>query len=213
MSELFELLSAGRLPELGTALTTEPDPAALRHASGASLLAWAHYVGQPSAVDILRPFFPTLSPHDAIILGDREALDRALATGWDANERAPDGFTPLGLAAFFGRREIFDLLLPLTKSLDDAATNPQRVAALHAATARRDAGMVEALLRAGATPDLTQAGGMTPLHVAAAHGDAAIVGLLLLFGADRRKTDDQGRDAIAHARAGGWDWLADRLSA
>jgi ankyrin repeat protein len=211
MAGIFDTVASGDMEALAAALTESPALAASRHASGASLLAWAHYVGKPEAAPIIRPHLGTLDAYDAIVMGDLDAIDAQLAAGWDGNALSPDGFTPLGLAAFFRRPAIFARLLPLTQNLDDRAKNAQQVAALHAATARRDAGMVESLLRAGATPDLPQAGGVTALHAAARHGDAAIVALLLLFGADPGRADASGKDAVAHAREGGNDWLVTRL--
>lgn len=211
MSDVFDLLANGRMADLNATLEAYPDLAASRHASGASLLAWAYYVGQPDAAALIRPRLAELDPYDAIIIGDRDQVTKALAAGWDANALSPDGFTPLGLAAFFNRPEIFDLLLPLTGDVNAPAQNPQQVAALHAATAMRSVPMVEKLLRAGARPDQPQAGGITPLHVAAHHGDGAIAALLVLFGADPRLRNAKGEDAIAQARAGGHEWLAVRL--
>lgn len=211
--DVFEMLAAGRLDDLKSALAADPALAASRHASGASLLAWAHYVGKPDAAALIRPHLEMLDPYDAIVADDVNAVTQALAGGWDGNALSPDGFTPLGLAAFFRRPAIFDLLLPLTRDVNEQARNPQAVAALHAATAMRDARMVEALLRAGATADLPQADGFTPLHVAASHGDAPIVALLLLFGADPRRRNDKGRDAVSMASDSGHDWPAERLEA
>jgi ankyrin repeat protein len=213
MSDPFDLIGKGDLGGLRASLAADPSLAEMRGASGASLLAWAAYNGNAEAVDIVRSATQALDPYEAIILGDLDRVRDLLANHWDANERAPDGFTPLGLAAFFNQEAIFELLLPLTSDLDAAATNPQQVAALHAATAQRQAGMVEKLLRAGADPNLRQADGFTPLHSAAFHGDAAIAGLLLLFGADPNATNDKGETAATLARAKGHDWLAERLEA
>ena len=211
--DVFDLLAQGRLDELAGALDSDPALAGARNASGASLLAWAFYVGRPEAVDLIRPRVADLDPHDAIIVGDADRVREALTAGWDANALSADGFAPLALSAFFGRDEIFDLLLPVTADVNTPAQNGQKVAALHAATARRSTAMVEKLLRAGADADQVQADGFTPLHVAAQHGDGAIAALLVLFGANPRKHNAQGNDAITHARMGGHDWLAERLEA
>ena len=210
--DVFDLVANGKLDELGAGLSGDPALAGSRHASGASLLAWAYYVGKPDAVPLIRPHLKALDPYDAIIVDDIAAVRQALAAGWDGNALSPDGFTPLGLAAFFNRPAIFDLLLPLTRDVNQPAQNAQRVAALHAATATRSAAMVEKLLRAGANPDLAQAGGFTPLQAAAHAGDAAIAGLLILFGADPRLRNDKGEDAVSLARAAGHDWLAEALA-
>jgi ankyrin repeat protein len=208
----FALVTSNDLDALRAALDRDPHLIRVRHASGASLLAWAAYMGNVGAIAAVRALAPELDPHEAIILKDGARLEAALAGGWDCNALSHDGFTPLGLAAFFDNAEAFELLLPLTRDVNEAARNPQQVAALHAATAKRNARMVEKLLRAGADPSRPQADGFTPLHVAAMHGDAAIVGLLLLFGADPRQANAKGEDAIAHAKNGGHHWLAERLA-
>ncbi len=213
MSDLFVLITGNDLDGLRAELAHDPELAHARHPSGASLVAWAAYMGNVGAISAVRAHVTELDPHEAIILNDGERLEVALAGGWDANALSADGFTPLGLAAFFDNTEAFELLLPLTRDVNEAAKNPPQVAAIHAATAKRNAAMVEKLLRAGADPNQVQADGFTPLHAAAMHGDAAIVGLLLLFGADPRQASAKGDDAVTHATNGGHLWLAERLQA
>lgn len=210
--DLFDALAKGDLEAVTSGLAADPALATARNASGASLLAWAFYTGKPDAVPLIRPHVAKLDPYDAIIVDDIEAVRQALAEGWNGNARSADGFTPLGLAAFFVRPAIFDLLLPLTRDVNERATNAQQVAAIHAATAQRQAGMVEKLLRAGADADLTQADGFTALHAAAMHGDAQIAGLLVLFGADVALKSTKDQDAGDLARAGGHEWLAELLA-
>lgn len=209
--DIFDLIATGDIGGVERALAAEPGLTAARHPSGASLLAWAHYVGQPQLAETVRRGAGDLDPHDAIILGDTARLKNLIEDGWDPNERSADGFAPLALAAFFGRSEVFDLLLPHTREIDAQAENGQRVAALHAAAARREAGMVEKLLRAGASPDLRQQAGFTALHSAAQNGDALTAGLLLLFGADPHLGADNGQTAADLARAAGHAWLAERI--
>ncbi len=212
MSNAFQLIVDNDLDGLRHALADNPGIVYLRHSGGASLLAWAAYVGNVGAISAVRAYVPALDGHEAIILGETPRLEMVLADGWDANSLSRDGFLPLALAAFFGNATAFDRLLPLTRDVNLRARNPQQVAPLHAACARRDARMVEALLRAGADPNLTQAGGFTPLQAAAQHGDAALAGLLVLFGADPSQKNDKGETAADIARAAGHDWLAARLA-
>jgi ankyrin repeat protein len=208
MSDAFQLIVDNDLDGLRQALASNPGIVYLRHPDGASLVAWAAYVGNVGAIAAIRAYVPELDGYEAIILGETTRLEAVLANGWDANVPSRDGFLPLALAAFFGNATAFDRLLPLTRDINLRARNPQQVAPLHAACARRDARMVEALLRAGADPNLPQADGFTPLHAAAHHGDAAIAGLLLLFGSERGQKNDKGDTAADSARAAGHDWLA-----
>jgi ankyrin repeat protein len=208
---LFDLVTARSDDALKQALAADPAAARARNGEGASLLACAAYNGNTEAVALIRAALPEIDPYEAIILGEADRVTEALASGWDPNTRSPDGFTPLSLAAFFSRKEIFDQLLPLTRDVNARATNGQQVAALHAAAAVRAIGAVERLLRAGADPDLAQQQGFVALHTAGMHGDALLAGLLLLFGADPARRDGAGKSAADHARAAGHDWLADRL--
>ena len=210
--DLFEALGNGDLETLRAMIGAEPKAANVRNAAGASLLAFAAYMGNSEAIAAIRPALPAIDAHEAIIIGDNARLRALLGAGFNANGLSSDGFTPLGLAAFFRNTEAFELLLPLTRDVNARAENPQRVAAIHAATAVRDAAAVEKLLRAGADPDLEQADGFRPLHAAAQHGDAVITGLLLLFGADPRLGNAKGVNAIEQARAAGHEWLAMRLA-
>lgn len=211
MTDPFDLVAKGDLDGLRAALAHDPGMVEMRHASGASLVAWAAYMGNVGAISAIRAKLSQLDPHEAIILRDGARLEAALASGWDANQRSADGFTPLSLAAFFDNAEAFDLLLPLTADVNAPAQNPQKVAALHAACAKRNAAMVERLLLAGADPNQVQADGFTPLHAAAHHGDGAIAGLLLLAGARPGDTNNKGEDAATIARREGHAWLAEKL--
>jgi ankyrin repeat protein len=210
---LFDLVGSKDNAALQEAIAKDAAAVATRNGEGASLLAVAAYMGNTEAVSAIRAALPQIDAHEAIILGDIDRVKALLAEGWDGNALSPDGFTPLALAAFFGRKEVFDLLLPLTKDVNQRATNSQQVAALHAAAAVRAVPAVEKLLRAGADPNLPQQQGFLALHTAAMHGDALLAGLLLLFGADPALRDAAGKSAADHARAGGHDWLVTRLEA
>ena len=209
----FDLVAGNKLDELQRLLAADPALAAARNADGASLLAFCAYTGNADALALVRKALPAIDPYEAIITGDRQRLGAAIAGGWDPDTLAPDGFTPLALAVFFRRPELFDLLLPLTRDVNARAKNSQQVAALHAAAAVRDIGAIEKLLRAGADPNLPQQQGFVALHTAAMHGDAAMTGLLLLFGASPALPDANGKTAADHARDKGHDWLAKRIEA
>jgi len=167
MSDPFVLITSNDLDGLRAELAHDPELAHARHPSGASLVAWAAYMGNVGAISAVRAHIGELDPHEAIILNDGERLEVALAGGWDANALSADGFTPLGLAAFFDNADAFELLLPLTRDVNEAAKNPQRVAAIHAATAKRNAGRKTAARRSESKPG---AGGW--FHPAARGGHA-----------------------------------------
>jgi ankyrin repeat protein len=99
------------------------------------------------------------------------------------NSYAADGFFPLALAAHFGQPAAVQLLLDRGADVSQAAANPMKVQALHAAVAGRNHAAVKMLLEAGADPNVEQHGGWTARMAAEEQGDAATIDLLRQFGA------------------------------
>jgi ankyrin repeat protein len=146
----------------------------------------------------------TLTIHEAAAMGIVSRIERVLADDPQAvNAWSPDGFQPLGLAAFFGRREAAELLLARGGEVNTPARHQFHVAALHAALAGPDPDIAKPLIAAGADVNAKQQAGVTPLHEAAHRGKLELVRLLLEHGAAREARDDQGRNAADYARERG----------
>jgi ankyrin repeat protein len=117
--------------------------------------------------------------------------DRGLASA-----TSPDGFSPLGLAAFFRRAELVRYLLD--RGADPKAASRQGAfTPLHSAVATdaapRDLEIVRMLLAAGADPNARSASGGTALHTAAFTGDRESADLLLRHGADPAIANREGK--------------------
>jgi len=99
--------------------------------------------------------------------------------------RAGDDFTPLHLAAFFGRPEAVAVLLGAGADVEAEATNSflTRVRPLHSAAAGGHLECCRLLIAAGADVNARQGGGFTPLAAARQNGDDALADLLLGAGA------------------------------
>ena len=123
-----------------------------------------------------------------------------------------DGWTPLHLAAFYGRLEVAELLVSHGADVNVMSTNAMANRPLHAAVAGRHLPVVELLLGHGADASASQHGGWTPLQGAAQHGDLAIVAALLSHGADPAARSDDGRNASDLALAGGHSEVVELLS-
>jgi ankyrin repeat protein len=118
-----------------------------------------------------------------------------------ANAFTADGFTPLGLAAFFGQADAARTLLDHDADPNIASQNAMRVAPLHSAVAAQRLDISAELLRRGADVNAVQADDFTPLHEAAQNGQVAMIELLLAHGADltARKSDGQTPLDVAEA--------------
>ncbi|HYV62825.1 MAG TPA: ankyrin repeat domain-containing protein, partial [Bryobacteraceae bacterium] len=94
---------------------------------------------------------PSLAIFAAALLGDVDRLE-ALLTGNRSLVSAvsSDGWTPVHLAAFFGKGEAVRLLLNKGASPTARSTNPMANTPLHAAAAGKHAEIVKLLLDRGA---------------------------------------------------------------
>jgi uncharacterized protein len=206
---VFELIDAGDVAGLRALLASDPAAAARRRADGTSAVLWARYNFELDAVEALLEANPQLDAFEAAAIGRTDVLraelerDPAVATAF-----APDGFTALGLAAFFGHLEAAQLLIASGARVNDASRNAMRVAPLHSALAGGHVEITELLLQAGADVNAVQADGYTPLHEAAQNGDRPMAERLLGAGANLRARLDDGSTPAESARRAGHDVLA-----
>ena len=151
----------------------------------------------------------TISIHEAAAMGAVARIASLLDEDPQAaNAWSPDGFQPLGLAAFFGRREAVELLLARGGEVNTHARHPFHVAALHAALAGPQPGIAKLLVDAGADVNARQQAGIAPLHETAQNGDLELTKLLLDHGADPSAQDDRGKTPAATAREHGHEAVA-----
>jgi ankyrin repeat protein len=154
-----------------------------------------------------------LTVWEAAALGRDPEVDRLLAGDAAlANAFSPDGYFPLGLAAFFGHPATVSLLLKCGADIHAVARNQMKVQALHAAVASRRLETVALLLERGAEVNARQQVGYTPLMGAAAGGRDDIVQLLLDHGADPSLVSEDGKTAASVAHEHGHAQLAERLT-
>lgn len=128
---------------------------------------------------------PSLTIFAASILGDTEQLTALLTANRSlVGMLSSDGWTPLHLAAFFGKTDAVRLLLNKGALVNARSTNPMENMPLHAAAASRHIEVVKLLIEHGAPVNARQHGGWAPLHAAALNGDLETAKALIAAGAD-----------------------------
>jgi ankyrin repeat protein len=196
-ADFLAALKSGDLERLRALLANEPDLLNARSESGLSPVLLALYHGQPQAARLVIEHGAVLDLFEAAAAGEQPRVEALLEADPGAiNAHAPDGFTPLGLAAFFGHQALVERLLANGADPNVGSSNNMRVMPLHSAAANRDPAVAHAiaalLLDYGAEVNARQEGGYTPLHEAASSGKLELARLLLLFGADPSLAADDG---------------------
>ncbi|HET7011763.1 MAG TPA: ankyrin repeat domain-containing protein [Anaerolineales bacterium] len=202
--ELFSAIQAGESLRVASLLDAQPELIRAVDAGGNSPLLTALYYGEPEIAAALVERGSPVNLWEASALGDLPRVQAILASDPAALQTlSHDGWTPLHLAAHFGRAELVRFLLSRGADVHARSKNTFDNHPLHAALAGRHLEVARALLDAGADPNTRQHGGYTPLHEAAGHGDIALLQLLLERGADRSAKEDQGRTPMDLALAEG----------
>lgn len=202
--ELFEAIEADDAERVRVLLAADPSLAGSRDDAGVSALMRARYRFDEGVIEAVISAVPSLDVFEAAAFGDLDRLtellmfDPVLVTAYSA-----DGFTPLHLAAFFGRPDAVRFLLDRGAEVDAPGTGWMTGTPLHSAVSSRQPEAAALLLGAGADPDARQSGGWTPLHAAARNGDLASVEALLGAGADPAAVNDDGASVRDLAAEGG----------
>ncbi|MBI3804400.1 MAG: ankyrin repeat domain-containing protein [Nitrospirae bacterium] len=204
--EFLESIKKGDLAKVKCLLDETP---MLLHAAGevVSPLLSALYHRHQKIVAFFLSQNVQLNLFEAAAVGDSKRMAELIETAPDRlHAVSPDGFSLLGLAAFFGHPKVAGYLIEKGADVDAPSRNAARVRPLHSALAHRDPevsfAVAQRLIEGGADVNATQAGGWTPLHQAAVHGQVGLATLLLDRGADINAAADNGKTPLALAISG-----------
>lgn len=183
--DLIDAIQQNDLARVETILASDPSLVNAHTKQGVSMVMLAQYSGRADIVNMLLAHNAQIDLYDACAIGQTER-----AAGWLAmqpnlaNTFSPDGFTPLGLASFFGHLAIVNTLLMVHADPNTASNNAMHVAPLHSAVANNHFEIAAKLIEAGADVNARQADGFTALMAAAQNGNTQITQLLLHHSAD-----------------------------
>jgi uncharacterized protein len=192
--EMMAAVKQGDAVKIKTLLDHDPGLVNARTETGESAILLATYYGRKEIVEFLLGRGASLNLFEAAAVGKtgqvREHLNKDPAR---LNAFSTDGFTPLGLASFFGHKETVAFLLVQGAEVNLPSQNPMHVMPLHSAVAGRHTPIAQMLLEHGADANAKQELGFTPLYAAAQTGQVEMVRLLLAHGADVRLAKDDGQ--------------------
>ncbi len=196
----------------GALLQGDPGLRSATGPSGESLVMHAYYVGAAELVPLLLGG-RSMDAAESAAMGDVAALDSALLRDpASLGRHTADGWTPLHLAAFFGRDGATAFLIDAGAPLATLSRNATGNTPLHAALAGVGlASVVKRLVMAGADVSATGEGGIMPMHIAASRGDEVMCELLVARGADAHATMTDGTTPAQLAAARGFVELGEKL--
>ena len=198
--ELFAAIEAGDIDAVRSLIAADVTVATACDPEGISALMRARYRSDADVTGAILAAVPALDVFEAAAFGDIDRLAALLeADASRAMAFSADGFSPLHLAAFFGKPEAAELLLSRDAEVDAHGHGWMTGTALHSAASANHTHVAMVLLDAGADPNARQSGDWTPLHAAAMNGNVALVEMLLAHGADPAAQNDDGATALALA--------------
>lgn len=192
--EMIAAVKAGDMNAAQALLDANPSLVNAHAESGESAVLLATYYGKRAMADLLLSRGAELTVFEAAAVGKLERVQTLTqADPTLINAFSPDGFTPVGLAAFFGHLDAVRYLLQNGAEVNVISRNTLKVMPIHSSVAGQHLEITRALLEHGAQVNVTQQDDYTPLHEAAQNGQVAMIRLLMAYGADPalRKTDGE----------------------
>ncbi|MDB5121695.1 MAG: hypothetical protein JWN56_2913 [Sphingobacteriales bacterium] len=180
-----EYIQAGDAKALESLLQTNPALATESTSHQVSPLMLCCYYKKPELAVIVANHLTNISFYEAASINRVDLVAKHLHQSPDLiEEYSSDGFTGLGLAAYFGNEDVTRYLLLNGSNPNIPSQNGYNVFPIHSAIANNHTIIAKMLLEAGANVNVQQMAAVTPLHSAAKNGNIDLIILLLEAGAD-----------------------------
>ncbi|MBD3748722.1 MAG: ankyrin repeat domain-containing protein [Sphingobacteriales bacterium] len=210
---LEELIIEGSEEKVKDYLLNNLSSAKEKTSHGVSPLMLSCYFHRQSITDILIEILDDISLFEASAAGKFDVVAHEVFKFPEKiNDYSEDGFTALGLAAYFGREEVARYLVLKGADVNLPSDNGFRVFPLHSAVAGNHTAIARMLIENKAMVNVAQKSGVTPLHSAAQNGNIDIIILLLEKGAAVEARMEGGKLAADLAKEKGFEEIAEILS-
>jgi len=209
---LEEYIAAADIEKLEALLAANPLLAKAKTSLNVSPLMLSCYYHKPAVTDLLLKYADETNLFEAAAAGKFDTVAHLIYTHPEKiNTHAEDGFTPLGLACYFGKFEIARLLVLKGADVNLPSNNGFNVYPLHSAAAGNYTDIAAMLIENRALVNVRQQAGSTPLHSAAQNGNLELLILLLEHGAEVNVRMEGGKLPADLAREKGFDEIAEIL--
>jgi len=210
---LEEYIASADMDKLTELLQQNPALAKTKTSHGVSPLMLSCYYKKPDVTALLLKYVDDLTLFEACAAGKFDVVAHLLYTHPEAvNDYAEDGFTPLGLACYFGQFEVARYLVLKGADVNLPSNNGFHVFPIHSAAAGNYTDIARMLVDNGAQVNVKQQAGATPLHSAAQNGNLELLILLLEHGAETNSRMEGGKLPADLAREKGYAEIAEILS-
>ncbi|MBB2144369.1 hypothetical protein GM921_02630 [Pedobacter sp. LMG 31464] len=185
ITHLETLIENDHLEEIKALLTQKPELAAQTTSHQISPVLLACYYKKQEIANVIAEFVQELNIFEACAIGKFDDVTLLIFKDPQSiNSYSVDGFTPLGLACYFGHEDIARFLVLKGAEVNVPSKNGFNVFPIHSAVAANNFNITKMLLDAGAYPNVCQKSGVAPLHSAAQLGNIELIILLLEHGAE-----------------------------
>jgi ankyrin repeat protein len=211
--KLEQYIADANLDGLDALLAADPSLAKSHTSHHVSPLMLSCYYKKPAVTNILLKYIDEISLFEAAAAGKFDVVAHLVYQHPEAvNYYAEDGFTPLGLACYFGHYEIARYLVLKGADVNLPSNNGFGVYPLHSAVAGNYTDIARMLIENNAQVNVKQQAGVTALHSAAQNGNVDLLILLLEHGADVNIRMEGGKLPADLAREKGFVEIAEALA-
>jgi len=212
VEKLEQYITTADVGSLDALLNQNPVLAKTRTSHQVSPLMLSCYYKKPEVTDVLLKYIDELNLFEASAAGKFDVVAQIVNTHPEAiNFYAEDGFTPLGLACYFGQYDIARYLVLKGADVNLPSNNGFKVYPLHSAAAGNYTRIAKMLIENGANINVKQQAGATALHSAAQNGNIELLILLMEHGADVNVRMEGGKLPADLAREKGHASIAEAL--
>lgn len=204
LSQLEQLIEAGDTLAIDHLLHNNPSLSQEQTSHDISPLLLACYYKKPQIIKVILKHLKTPSLFEACAANQLDVVKIWIEQHpQEIDTYASHGFTPLGIATYFGYEEIVRYLLLKGADPNLPSNNGYQVYPLHSAIGSNFEGIAKMLVEAGAEVNVLQASNITPLHSAAQNGNIEMLILLLEQGAQVNIRTEHGETPADMAKARG----------